>query len=364
MKIRISIFTLLLLCVAANRTCLAASGGESGGGGNAVVCKDELGKIESVELLDLFEGRTTEGLEYTDKLEMKIALQKSVDKLDQALSPKELSQTYIAYPYWIFKGGTGLLPVMEYANHFDSLFRVLPDDTGLPPLDDSHEIVVPKKCKIERLALYQGSKILLDGSLWKKMNNINKAALILHEALYKYDRQLKGAKDSRNARKIVAKFMSNQKLENVLDGVPKTGASQCHAFYQHDDAEWGSAPLPSENIEFFVYWKNDKIVVNFTDFFGTAIFSKTSVEINKPILNHENQEGKNIASWVEGLPTITMHYGQFTDHGIREDAVAHFVLAVGKTENSEYKWINFAQNNSIGKHHWMTICNTPFIYKN
>jgi hypothetical protein len=104
--------------------------------------------------------------------------------------------------------------------------RILPTGIGLSPIDDYHSIVLPKYCKIMQLARYEINEIIsVDGDIWDNLNNTNRAALLVHEALYRYLRGI-GETTSDNTRLAVGKAFSGIKFESVKDGVP-SDAVEC-----------------------------------------------------------------------------------------------------------------------------------------
>lgn len=103
-------------------------------------------------------------------------------------------------------------------------YRVLPKDVGLEPIDDVFPVIKPQGCKIEQTAnFFNPEKILFDGEIWEALDNYNKAALILHEAMYWSDRLVGNATNSRRSRSIVGHmFLKDFQFPGVLEGVTDT----------------------------------------------------------------------------------------------------------------------------------------------
>lgn len=174
------VFTSLMLIT----PLLGQAGVISGGGGKGVVCRNADGTIQSAETLDLYEGRVFYGLQSpiesneSAEIQVKQALQRIPE---------------------IHRGIIGL-----YAQKVQQNLRLAPRGSELTPINDSFEAVLPTGCKAEQLAnYYNDSLILINQDIWNGLNETNKAALILHEAVYAVERIL-GARDSRRSRHVVA----------------------------------------------------------------------------------------------------------------------------------------------------------------
>jgi hypothetical protein len=163
----------------------AQMGGVVGGGGNGVVCRNG-SEIISVELLDLYESRILYGRDYDsmEHLTLDEALEWASTKLySYDFKPAESN-------YYFFKG-------------IYSGFRFLPPGVRLDPINDSGHIFIPAGCKIEQVAnFYSNDKVFVVSDFYEKMDNLNRAALVVHEALWWKDRLMK-VETSRYARRLV-----------------------------------------------------------------------------------------------------------------------------------------------------------------
>ena len=179
-----------------------AFAGESGGGGKAVVCRNVDSSIRSVELLDLYEGRVVYQLPYSESTEDWAKQARRIFK-DAGISMASTSPN-----------GLG-----DWLENTIAHLNILPEGTGLTPVNDSFEVVVPDDCAIEQLANYQNDRlILINGKLWKLLTDTQKAALIAHESVYRYLREA-GEKDSRRARHFTAHIFSGNHIEDPADGL-------------------------------------------------------------------------------------------------------------------------------------------------
>jgi hypothetical protein len=183
----ISLFFFLLM------TKMAVAGNE-GGGGKSVVCRDAQGKITRAEILDLFEGRNQYQLTYS---ETELSWQEQV--------------------FNFFKS-SGIATDNEIFKNFQNIImhlNILSEEVVLKETNDSFEVVSPKGCKIEQVAIYiNDNQILISGEIWKALSETQKAALIIHESVYRYLRDY-GETNSKRARHLTAHLLSGKKIEVV-----------------------------------------------------------------------------------------------------------------------------------------------------
>lgn len=86
----------------------------------------------------------------------------------------------------------------------------------LKPIDDDASVILPDNCEVQQLANYHSKKnIFVSEEIYEKLDNVNKAGLVLHEYIYALERS-RGAKTSTRTRRIVAYlFSQNEELEKV-----------------------------------------------------------------------------------------------------------------------------------------------------
>jgi hypothetical protein len=97
-----------------------------------------------------------------------------------------------------------------------------PSGTELLPINDSFEVAIPRGCGAEQVAnYYNDNLILINSDIWAAFDETDRAALILHEAVYAANR-LVGATNSRQSRHVVASiFDSVTQWTDPKDQVPK-----------------------------------------------------------------------------------------------------------------------------------------------
>lgn len=198
MKLRMVVVSLGLSFVGS--LALAKGGSEAGNGGSSIVCQDSRGQITSVELLDFYEGRTQRGIKVdmgpaTDSVETKLAL--VVQRLE-TLEPV-LASTMAEY-----------IQQFPELSHFYSGVRLV-------EIPDSQNLFIPVGCQQEQIAIWRQPSVPEDKlfninqDLWDRLDNDNKAGLILHEVLYyivSANNSLAPTSDSRIVRYFVSKISS------------------------------------------------------------------------------------------------------------------------------------------------------------
>lgn len=178
---------------------LSAIAGDKGNGGYSVVCRDNLGQITSAELLDIYEGRVIYKKNYAVELN-------TVDDLINIA--KSRVANYAAF-------ANKLNRELKLVNE-NIIF--IPAGNELEPTDDAFPPIKKQGCKFEQLANYQDSgELLISQEIFDHLDNVNKAALFIHEAVYSYRRKALGETTSQNSRKLVAQIMAKNPDANAID---------------------------------------------------------------------------------------------------------------------------------------------------
>jgi len=190
-------------------TLPAQAGPGISGGGKGVVCRSKSGKVRAVELLDLWEARVL----HEKKIMLKGSVPAMVDQALQAFSGAIRSDGFD----WMFNGKSytdreavlwGLrtqaaqffgTPGMPKTSEVRRLRNV-----RLTLTDDSYEAAMPADCAVEQIVHYQdegylGGTILINQDLFDRMAPTHQAALIAHEAFYKF---LRGRNDETSSLRV------------------------------------------------------------------------------------------------------------------------------------------------------------------
>jgi len=250
----------------------AFAGGVSDGGGDAVVCKDESGKVVSAELFDLFESRVLYNFkainqDHQDPLQTALAAAKKIDFGGAASDPTVISKGNMSLN--LNQRASDFVQV--YTRYINQNLQILPPGVGLKPIDDENNLIIPTSCDPMQLAHYEDNtdKIYASGDIWKFLSATHKAGLLVHEALYKKLR-MNGETTSERARKAVGAAFAGKSLTSLIKGVPED-AKLCWS--KDDESKFRFAIYPSTGSG-----SNQKAVYQFFRFDGKVPLTKTSIQ--------------------------------------------------------------------------------------
>lgn len=259
-----------------------AAGGMSDGGGNSVVCRSD-DKITSAKLLDLYEAEALLGLEILQPapglsfLDIAKNAAKNIDAGGGG-NDQTAIQTIRDGQGRIIERSVLINPAVRYpwtessVERIAKKMRLLPPGTALKPIDDSNNIILPRNCKIEQTAVYRDKthEIFVDGDIWNHLDDTNKAALLVHEALYHQLRQ-EGDSTSERTRQVVGNVFAGMKLQDVLSGIP-------------NDVMVCFTDEESPKYRFAVYESSPGVnTYQFLTFDGRTMLTKASVKMNKEL---------------------------------------------------------------------------------
>lgn len=169
-------------------------GGIVGNGGDVLVC--ETAAVETIEVFDIYEARTLRqltldlGVDGTVNEKVELALRR-LERLDS-----ERAQRYL-----------------KQADTFFAEANILPIDFELPDVTDTNEIGKPNNCSLKQIAIQrspigpQDKRYHIADKWWSRLNDDNKAALVLHEIIYREALTL-GHQDSTAVRVLVGHIIS------------------------------------------------------------------------------------------------------------------------------------------------------------
>ncbi len=188
----------------------------NGGGGIGVSCTDDLG-VNTIELLDLYEGRYYENLKYQhinslnsidEKLEFFIRRLTSHFLLNDE-SPGDTEELYQELRNDIYE-----LLKEKISNVKKFVNYELPDSKDYT--FNNKTLVLPENCKKIQIALYQDktNNLLINNDYYNLLNTTNKIALWAHEFIFKWHRDLK-YKKSVNTRKLVKYLLADNAPTSV-----------------------------------------------------------------------------------------------------------------------------------------------------
>lgn len=228
---------------------------KGGGGGSVVACYTPAGELKTVELLDVYEGRTRGLLFQNFSGDLKEDVTAIVNKFDKSTIMKE-----------------GMIEDMV---GLESKFQEIPRDAELEIIHDAWPVYLPRGCEIRQLANYYNKHVIyIDGNLYDKMDYFNRLAFVVHEVIYAKERFGK-ITDSRYARWITALSLSDRNVFTPVKAYPST-----HICYSEDTRTIFMA-MPLDELK-------DKWRFSFLNLNGHKIYSEKIVDLiltNSPLFD-------------------------------------------------------------------------------
>ncbi len=176
-----------------------AIAGDKGNGGYSIVCRDADNKITSAELLDIYEGRILYKRSYAVDLN---TVEDLIEVAKSRLTQWELFSKKLQRE----------IDVIEQ----NAIY--IPEGNELEPTDDAFPPIKKTGCKFEQLANYTNSgEVLISQEIFDKLDNVNKAAMFVHEAVYSIRRKSLGDTTSQISRRLVAHLMAVNPDQSVID---------------------------------------------------------------------------------------------------------------------------------------------------
>jgi|GEM_PF-2502866 len=203
------------------------SGPNDGGGGRGVVCRHPDKSIKSVELLDLWEARVLYRRRIPDPLEqtsehLRAEIETGIFRLrasfvhDQGgLGPDRYDMSELRLVERLNETAQEFLKESPRVWWYRGVSF---DDTK-----DSFEFAKPEKesgCEVEQIVVHMflQDRFFVNLDLFEKMNTMNQAALILHEAFYSELRHL-GEKNSIRVRRAIGYVASGGEFESLKNRI-------------------------------------------------------------------------------------------------------------------------------------------------
>ena len=170
----------------------AFAGKEGGNGGGVHLCPQR----NSIEVYDLYEGFTR----------YNVPLPQITDRPIQEYLTEAVTKIYNSNP----KVGSNVERALNYLIQEDHF--LIRDNVRLDLIDDANILIVDEGCSYGQIANWDNvsGNVIVDGKLFAKLNNLNKAALYLHEAVYYQARRYWGARDSTSSRRLTAEALGSR----------------------------------------------------------------------------------------------------------------------------------------------------------
>ncbi len=226
-----TLFSTTLLALTLSTSALAGEGSGVGNGGGLWTCRDNTPERALIwaELLDLSEAQREFHLKIDRASPLNVDGWLAYVSHSMAWATPEFAQEYqkriklvkASFP-------SALVNESEFRGTADFLHRTSPDDSTCPEGTISHDANGKAP---EQLANFTNQNhLIVNQQLWssKKLADIDRAALMVHEAIYKLFRDLEGAEDSVKTREIVGYLFSTlptSSYAHLLKFVRKTTGS-------------------------------------------------------------------------------------------------------------------------------------------
>lgn len=159
-----------------------------------MVCDSSKSKIQILDFFE-WEGHKLKPEVFEKNLDYKIILKQQLEKLKN-LAPQLASQ--------YLDRSRSIESEMDFKK-----------DHHLVDIEDSLHLSLPSSCKLKQIAIRKGQvlgeekRFVMDQDSWNKLDEVNKAGLILHEVIYEHLVKLNRA-DSRIAREINRVIFSSE----------------------------------------------------------------------------------------------------------------------------------------------------------
>lgn len=176
-----------------------AMAGDKGNGGYSIVCRDNEGPITSAEILDMYEGRI---------------LYKKTYAVDQNSVEDLINLALSRVDYW----GAFAGKLKKEIELVEKNMIMIPEGNELELTDDAFPPIKKKGCKFEQLANYTNSgEVLVSQEIFDRLDNVNKAAMFIHEAIYSIRRKSLGDTTSQVTRKFTAQLLAQNPDEAQIE---------------------------------------------------------------------------------------------------------------------------------------------------
>jgi len=183
----------------------AWAGTGSSGGGPSVVCNGPDGKIATAQILDLEEAGVRFGLTLASSSEPAVA------QLTTAFNR-------LAGQNWFLASD-----VEDALSIVESKVAFLPPGYVMAPgvdLGDSYAAIIPEGCSLEYAGYYESDGTLrISRDIWNHLDQTNRAALFMHEALYMVARNVSGQDNSLISRELNGYLFSTVQDLSVIQPI-------------------------------------------------------------------------------------------------------------------------------------------------
>lgn len=365
------IILVLFSCAYSASHAYSAQGGIGDGGGQGIVCRNEDGTVRSAQLLDLAEAENFFLLkvkdqpkdipyldiahDYVELLDAAIPSSNPISQITTRIENKIEKVRYDINPHILLTKRRQYTFIRDTLDLIESNKIIIPGNNfKLPPVGDSRPRILPsgKGCDLEQIAIYKdgSDQVRFIGSVWDKLDNTNKAALLIHESLYRSLRQM-GDVTSDRTRKTVGYLFSGMKFNWVLAGLPQKylfcWTNDANASFQFAVYPYGSSHVKAQ---FLVY--NGEIMLH-----KTLGYLKITPFANQFGLPAPQQRNESILNQIEDNPLLDIPKYNFSIDvdsitGKMKASIEAFILRAGEslkpiTCNEQLSIITYGADGSV-----------------
>jgi hypothetical protein len=249
----------LLFSAALLQAIPAFAGTDVGNGGGAYVCRDAQGQITSAELADLYIGQSRYGL----------TIPKDETKYADPEAERDAIELAVFGAIRKLREGNRVFAnaVRQAYNRSLKHLKLTGPKDRLVQFNDALQPIEKEGCPREQLANYTDvNELWVETKIWNALSITDKAALRVHEAVYKVLRSDPyQAADSRHAVRLVAHAFSTFRFESVVALMPDRPDAVCRA-----DQGWA----------FSVYRDSEgEPIAQFTEAYGLPAFAKLTARL-------------------------------------------------------------------------------------
>jgi hypothetical protein len=241
--------------IACGQSGIAEPGTVGGGGGKSIVCRNPDKSIRSIQTLDLYEGVMDHKYKYpsVEGKDFRTIIFETIAKMED----QDLLNFYVeSYDKWWNFGGDKKQAINTLKDEVHNILSALDnkesrssveftnykflDGITLSPTQDSFEVFYPNNCSIEQLAVYKES-LYVNYDLFKSMDDKNKAALILHESIYKLLRSQSYELNSIRTRRLISSLFENEKIVSMSEKLKGHRYIECETDHDEINKRWSTS---------------------------------------------------------------------------------------------------------------------------
>lgn len=209
MKFRNLIWILTSFLTVSVQGPYALAGAKEGGGGGAWVCRDSYGQLVWAKLVDLFEAQEEFGLTLGS---YQGSYESAVDEVRNRLSASTFGSLYSIPQY------------MDRLNYLKASPQITYTHNTIPVIGDALYFLIPpaSECtqgsvQYEQVVNYRSdTDIEVQADLFSSLPEIDKAALVVHEAVYALRRDSQKDTNSVVSRRIVGLAFSTMTVKELV----------------------------------------------------------------------------------------------------------------------------------------------------